>query len=386
MNFQSFIDSDQNSELKHNSILNINLSFNKIFKVSFFFSIQVIVLLIQFFMTINRGNDILINSTNSPEFISRILLNLIINYLITGFILLYLFILYTSNGQKLPAKEKRSILKFYIVLYFIFFLIFNAITLFNFYYTFNLPSGTDYSLFQDFINLNLFYLIFLWLIIVIVFLFNQTISFIVNVIIPKDQSDISRELFDDLPPKYKIETEFTKEQILKLQEIHPMNSNVEEYDTPSLITEQSFFSKINPKFIYSYKKTMKKLHENEKSTDLTNKFLLIHKNDFKIKLRNSTPINFKEKIKNVIINDYSRLFTLFSYNKITIRNNNAALDFTLEIFSPFITVFEDNLQEVYSKQLLNLSIENSEKLKIVELIESKFEQTFSQWKANFKLN
>jgi hypothetical protein len=120
---------------------------------------------------------------------------------------------------------------------------------------------------------------------------------------------------------------------------------------------------------------------NEKSYEITKKFLLVHKNDIKLSLVNATPINFKENIKTVIAKDYERLKTLLAYNNIQTQSKIAIIDFTMEVFSTFLINLEVNLQDIYTEHLLKSNADNMLKPISSDFIESKFSKLFSQWES-----
>jgi hypothetical protein len=150
----------------------------------------------------------------------------------------------------------------------------------------------------------------------------------------------------------------------------------------SIITSPtSKIAKINPVYSYIYNKSLSELRVNEKSYEITKKFLLVHKNDIKLSLVNATPINFKENIKTVIAKDYERLKTLLAYNNIQTQSKIAIIDFTMEVFSTFLINLEVNLQDIYTEHLLKSNADNMLKPISSDFIESKFSKLFSQWES-----
>ena len=143
----------------------------------------------------------------------------------------------------------------------------------------------------------------------------------------------------------------------------------------------SDFNRFNPVFNFLYNKSINELRENEKSAEIIKKFLQIHKEDIRRSLINATPINFKENIKNVIINDYDRLETLLAYNNVTTKSKVAIIDYTMEVFSTFLINLEVNLQDIYTEHLLKSSPENLHNPIGNDFIESKFAKLFSQWES-----
>ena len=130
-----------------------------------------------------------------------------------------------------------------------------------------------------------------------------------------------------------------------------------------------------------YNKSINELRENEKSYGIVKKYLQLHKEDIKRSLTQATPLNFRENIRTVILNDYDRLETLLTYNGIKIKSKVAVIDFTMEVFSTFLINIEVNLQDIYTEHLLKSSPENIHKIIGTEFIESRFLKLFSQWES-----
>ena len=146
-------------------------------------------------------------------------------------------------------------------------------------------------------------------------------------------------------------------------------------------SEVNKITKVNPVFNYLYNKSINELRENEKSYGIVKKYLQLHKEDIKRSLTQATPLNFRENIRTVILNDYDRLETLLTYNGIKIKSKVAVIDFTMEVFSTFLINIEVNLQDIYTEHLLKSSPENIHKIIGTEFIESRFLKLFSQWES-----
>lgn len=153
------------------------------------------------------------------------------------------------------------------------------------------------------------------------------------------------------------------------------------YKNQSNYSSKSLLSEFNPAFKLFYTKVMNDLRSDDKSYGIAKKFLKIHREDIRNSLVNSTPVNFKDNIRSVIVNDYERLETLFAYNDLNVKSKVAVIDFCMEVFSTFLINVEVNLQEIYTEHLLKSDHDNLKNVVGSDFIESKFSKLFSQWES-----